>query len=148
MCTTECLHNEVSHQRIFFRFSLCSRTASKRTYFLKQVKFTDFEPFLTGSVETMTEEKTKKVKQQYEKKLSDMQNEMKKLQAAKKEHAKLIKNQATYEKQLKTLQKDLADMKKTKVRLFCRIYGSRIFGAPEPKLVTQVRVCDGCPPTN
>ena len=82
---------------------------------MKQVKFIDFEPFLTGSVETMTEEKTKKVKQQYEKKLSDMQNEMKKLQAAKKEHAKLIKNQATYEKQLKTLQKDLADMKKTKV---------------------------------
>ena len=82
---------------------------------MKQVKFIDFEPFLTGSVETMTEEKTKKVKQQYEKKLSDMQNEMKKLQAAKKEHAKLIKNQATYEKQLKTLQKDLADMNKTKV---------------------------------
>ena len=79
--------------------------------------------FLTGSVETMTEEKAKKVKQQYEKKLSDMQNEMKKLQAAKKEHAKLIKNQATYEKQLKTLQKDLADMKKTKVRLFCRVHG-------------------------
>ena len=72
-------------------------------------------PCVAGSVETMTEEKSRKVKLQYEKKLSDMQNELKKLQAAKKEHAKLIKNQATYEKQLKSLQRDLADMKKTKV---------------------------------
>ena len=63
----------------------------------------------------MTVEKTKKVKDSYEKKLADMQNEMKKLQAAKKEHAKLVRNQAQYERQLKTLQKDLTDMKKTKV---------------------------------
>ncbi len=44
-----------------------------------------------------------------------MVNELKKLQAAKKEHAKLLRNQAHYEKQLKTLQRDLADMKKMKV---------------------------------
>ncbi len=71
----------------------------------------------TGSVETVSEEKAKKVKQQYEKKLNDMQSELKKLQAAKREHAKLVKNQAVYERQLKTLQRDLSDMKKTKVRV-------------------------------
>ncbi len=63
----------------------------------------------------MSQEKAKKIKQQYEKKLNDMQSELKKLQAAKREHAKLVKNQAVYERQLKTLQRDLSDMKKTKV---------------------------------
>lgn len=39
------------------------------------------------------------------------------MQAAKKEHAKLVKNQSHYEKQLRTLQHELAEMKKTKVSL-------------------------------
>ena len=75
----------------------------------------------TGTVEHMTDEKTRKVKETYQKKLSDMQSELKKLQAAKKEHAKLVKNQAQYEKQLKSLQRDLTDMKRTKVSL-CLIF--------------------------
>ncbi len=66
-------------------------------------------------METQSDEKTRKVRASYEKKLGDMQTELRKLQAAKKEHAKLVRNQATYEKQLKALQRDLADMKKTKV---------------------------------
>ena len=45
-----------------------------------------------------------------------MQTELKKLNAAKKEHAKLIRNNSHTEKQLKTLQHELAEMKKTKVR--------------------------------
>ena len=45
-----------------------------------------------------------------------MQNELRKLQAAKKEHAKLLRNQAHYDKQLSTLQRDLGEMKKVKVR--------------------------------
>ena len=68
-----------------------------------------------GSVEAESTDKSKKVREQYEKKLNDMQNELKKLQAAKKEHAKLMRNQAHYEKQLGSLQRELADMKKTKV---------------------------------
>ncbi|KAJ8269058.1 hypothetical protein COCON_G00116650 [Conger conger] len=70
-----------------------------------------------GSVETYSEDKAKKIKAEYEKKLSVMNKEMHKLQAAQKEHARLLKNQSQYEKQLKKLQLDVSEMKKTKVRL-------------------------------
>ncbi|XP_018585707.2 kinesin-like protein KIF21A isoform X2 [Scleropages formosus] len=70
-----------------------------------------------GSVETFSEEKAKKIKAEYEKKLSMMNKEMQKLQSAQKEHARLLKNQSQYEKQLKKLQQDVMEMKKTKVRL-------------------------------
>lgn len=43
--------------------------------------------------------------------------DLKKMQTAKKEHAKLVKNQSHYEKQLKTLQHELLEMKKTKVMI-------------------------------
>ncbi|XP_043083991.1 kinesin-like protein KIF21A isoform X2 [Puntigrus tetrazona] len=70
-----------------------------------------------GSAESCSEDKTKRIKAEYEKKLSVMNKELQKLQAAQKEHARLLKNQSQYEKQLKKLQLDLAEMKKTKVRL-------------------------------
>ncbi|KAK2858855.1 hypothetical protein Q5P01_003475 [Channa striata] len=70
-----------------------------------------------GSVESCTEEKAKKIKAEYEKKLSSMNKELQKLQSAQKEHARLLKNQSQYEKQLKKLQQDVAEMKKTKVAL-------------------------------
>ncbi|XP_041724856.2 kinesin-like protein KIF21A isoform X3 [Coregonus clupeaformis] len=70
-----------------------------------------------GSVETCTEEKAKKIKLEYEKKLSSMNKEMQKLQSAQKEHARLLKNQSQYEKQLRKLNQDVAEMKKTKVGL-------------------------------
>ncbi|XP_062317736.1 kinesin-like protein KIF21A isoform X2 [Osmerus eperlanus] len=70
-----------------------------------------------GSVETGSEDKAKKIKAEYEKKLSIMNKEMQKLQSAQKEHARLLKNQSQYEKQLKKLQMDVTEMKKTKVRL-------------------------------
>ncbi|KAJ7329603.1 hypothetical protein JRQ81_015777 [Phrynocephalus forsythii] len=70
-----------------------------------------------GSVETCSEEKAKKIKTEYEKKLQSMNKELQRLQAAQKEHARLLKNQSQYEKQLKKLQQDVVEMKKTKVRL-------------------------------
>ncbi|XP_061085177.1 kinesin-like protein KIF21A isoform X2 [Conger conger] len=70
-----------------------------------------------GSVETFTEEKAKKIKTDYEKRLTVMNKEMQKLQSAQKEHARLLKNQSQYERQLKKLQQDVGEMKKTKVRL-------------------------------
>ncbi|XP_073804167.1 kinesin-like protein KIF21A isoform X2 [Danio rerio] len=70
-----------------------------------------------GSVETCTEEKAKKIKSEYEKKLNSMNKELQKLQSAQKEHARLLKNQSQYEKQLKKLQQDVSEMKKTKVGL-------------------------------
>ncbi|KAL1767337.1 kinesin KIF21A isoform X6 [Sigmodon hispidus] len=70
-----------------------------------------------GSVESYSEEKAKKVKCEYEKKLQAMNKELQRLQTAQKEHARLLKNQSQYEKQLKKLQQDVMEMKKTKVRL-------------------------------
>ncbi|XP_036433234.1 kinesin-like protein KIF21A isoform X1 [Colossoma macropomum] len=70
-----------------------------------------------GSVESCTEEKAKKIKAEYERKLSSMNKELQKLQSAQKEHARLLKNQSQYEKQLKKLQQDVSEMKKTKVGL-------------------------------
>ncbi|AWP07883.1 putative kinesin-like protein KIF21A [Scophthalmus maximus] len=70
-----------------------------------------------NSVESGTEDKSRKIKAEYEKKLSVMNKELQKLHSAQKEHARLLKNQSQYEKQLKKLQMDVAEMKKTKVRL-------------------------------
>ncbi|XP_056603911.1 kinesin-like protein KIF21A isoform X1 [Triplophysa dalaica] len=70
-----------------------------------------------GSVESCTEEKAKKIKSEYEKKLNSMNKELQKLQSAQKEHARLLKNQSQYEKQLKKLQQEVSEMKKTKVGL-------------------------------
>ncbi|KAK5616669.1 Kinesin-like protein kif21a [Crenichthys baileyi] len=70
-----------------------------------------------NSVESGTEDKARKIKAEYEKKLSIMNKELQKLQSAQKEHARLLKNQSQYEKQLKKLQMDVTEMKKTKVRL-------------------------------
>ncbi|XP_026778544.3 kinesin-like protein KIF21A isoform X1 [Pangasianodon hypophthalmus] len=70
-----------------------------------------------GSVESGTEEKAKKIKAEYERKLSSMNKELQKLQSAQKEHARLLKNQSQYEKQLKKLQQEVSEMKKTKVGL-------------------------------
>ncbi|XP_070847961.1 kinesin-like protein KIF21A isoform X2 [Chaetodon trifascialis] len=70
-----------------------------------------------GSVESGTEEKAKRIKAEYERKLSSMNKELQKLQSAQKEHARLLRNQSQYEKQLKKLQLDVTEMKKTKVVL-------------------------------
>ncbi|KAG8510366.1 LOW QUALITY PROTEIN: Kinesin-like protein KIF21A, partial [Galemys pyrenaicus] len=70
-----------------------------------------------GSVESYSEEKAKKVRSEYEKKLQAMNKELQRLQAAQKEHARLLRSQSQYEKQLRKLQQDVAEMKKTKVRL-------------------------------
>ncbi|XP_042351710.1 kinesin-like protein KIF21A isoform X3 [Plectropomus leopardus] len=70
-----------------------------------------------NTVESGTDDKARKIKAEYEKKLSVMNKELQKLQSAQKEHARLLKNQSQYEKQLRKLQMDVAEMKKTKVRL-------------------------------
>lgn len=72
-------------------------------------------------MESGSEEKAKRIKVEYEKKLTSMNKELQKLQSAQKEHARLLKNQSQYEKQLKKLQLDVTEMKKTKVNLsdFC-----------------------------
>ncbi|XP_077423999.1 kinesin-like protein KIF21A isoform X3 [Vanacampus margaritifer] len=70
-----------------------------------------------NSVESGSDDKARKIKTEYERKLNVMNKELHKLQSAQKEHARLLKNQSQYEKQLRKLQMDVAEMKKTKVRL-------------------------------
>lgn len=67
-------------------------------------------------MENYTEEKANRIKQEYEKRLKEMNRDLLKLQAAQKEHARLLKNQGRYERELKKLQGEVNDMKKAKVR--------------------------------
>lgn len=62
-------------------------------------------------------EKVKKLRDEYEKKLSSMQKEVRLLQSAKKEHARLLKSQSQNENRLQGLKNELAEMKRAKVKL-------------------------------
>ncbi|XP_018357317.1 PREDICTED: kinesin-like protein KIF21A isoform X3 [Trachymyrmex septentrionalis] len=62
-------------------------------------------------------EKVKKLRDEYEKKLANMQKEMRLLQSAKKEHARLLKNQSQNENRLRGLRNELSEMKRAKVKL-------------------------------
>ncbi|KAJ8778555.1 hypothetical protein J1605_013524 [Eschrichtius robustus] len=68
-----------------------------------------------STMECYTEEKANKIKADYEKRLREMNRDLQKLQAAQKEHARLLKNQSRYERELKKLQAEVAEMKKAKV---------------------------------
>ncbi|XP_077628113.1 kinesin-like protein KIF21B [Crocuta crocuta] len=70
-----------------------------------------------STMECYTEEKANKIKADYEKRLREMNRDLQKLQAAQKEHARLLKNQSRYERELKKLQTEVAEMKKAKVAL-------------------------------
>jgi len=72
---------------------------------------------LTANQTSQPTEKERKVREEYERKLSEMQKEMKRLQLAKKEHARLIRNQTEHENQVKTLRNELQEMKRAKVSL-------------------------------
>ncbi|XP_054472357.1 kinesin-like protein KIF21B [Anoplopoma fimbria] len=69
------------------------------------------------SMENYTEETANRIKQDYEKRLKEMNRDLLKLQVAQKEHARLLKNQGRYERELKKLQTEVNDMKKAKVTL-------------------------------
>ncbi|XP_016006064.2 kinesin-like protein KIF21B isoform X2 [Rousettus aegyptiacus] len=70
-----------------------------------------------STMECYTEEKANKIKADYEKRLQEMHRDLQKLQAAQKEHARLLRNQTRYERELKRLQAEVAEMKKAKVAL-------------------------------
>lgn len=71
--------------------------------------------FALGNAESQSMEVVNRVRVDYEKKLSDLLGELRKLEVAKMEHAKMLKSQAQYEKQCRDLQRDLTEMKKMKV---------------------------------
>ncbi|KAM4797477.1 kinesin-like protein KIF21B isoform 2-T2 [Rhinophrynus dorsalis] len=70
-----------------------------------------------SSMECYTEEKANKIRADYEKKLREMNRDLQKLQLAQREHARLLKNQSRYERELRKLQTELSDMKKAKAVL-------------------------------
>lgn len=71
-----------------------------------------------NSVECETNEKVKKVKDEFEKKLLTLQRDLKKAEQAKRDYSRMQKQSSYHEKQLKTLQHELQEMKKTKVCLY------------------------------
>jgi len=71
--------------------------------------------FLAANTDSRSDGKSKKISDEYAAKLNSMQTELKKLQAAKREHTKLLRNQSHYETQLRTLRSDLASLKQLKV---------------------------------
>ncbi|KAF4528683.1 hypothetical protein B566_EDAN016577 [Ephemera danica] len=66
-------------------------------------------------------ERVRRVKEEYERKLSTMQKELKTLQTAKKEHAKMLKEHSRNENQLRSLKNELGEMKRAKVKLLNRM---------------------------
>ncbi|KAK7792455.1 hypothetical protein R5R35_013851 [Gryllus longicercus] len=75
----------------------------------------------TNSTGGGSSDKMKRIKDEYERKLTDMQKELKRLQTAKKEHARLLQNQRAHENQLRNLKNDLSEMKRAKVKLMNKI---------------------------
>lgn len=62
-------------------------------------------------------EKVKKIKDEYQHKLSEMQKELKRLKLAQKEHSRLLRSQSQHESQLMAFKNELQEMKRAKVRL-------------------------------
>ncbi|XP_068125553.1 kinesin-like protein KIF21B isoform X5 [Hyperolius riggenbachi] len=70
-----------------------------------------------STMECYTEEKANKIRADYEKRLREMNRDLQKLQLAQREHARLLKNQSRYERELRKLQGELNEMKKAKAVL-------------------------------
>lgn len=66
---------------------------------------------------TSNSDRTKKVRDEYERKISEMQKELKKLQMAQREHARQHREIQAQESQLRTLKSELAELKSAKIKL-------------------------------
>lgn len=71
----------------------------------------------TNSNSTSNNDRTKKVRDEYERKISDMQKELKKLQLAQREHARQHREIQAQESQLRTLKCELSELKSAKIKL-------------------------------
>ncbi|XP_077987071.1 kinesin-like protein KIF21A [Glandiceps talaboti] len=113
---------EISQKRLH---TLKSQYEEKITVLHHKIKDTQVERDRVlqslGDIESHSKEKTTKVKEEYEKKIKKMQDELKKLSVAQREHAKLLKNKSQFERQMKTLQHELTEMKSSKTRLMKQI---------------------------
>lgn len=66
---------------------------------------------------SQSNDKVKKIKDEYERKITDMQRELRKLQQAQKEHIRQQRELQAQETQLRQLRTELTDLKSNKVRL-------------------------------
>lgn len=67
-------------------------------------------------------DRIRKVKEEYERKLTDMQRELKKLQVAQREHMRQQRELQAQDAQLKTLRGELGELKQIKIRLMKKIH--------------------------
>ena len=74
-----------------------------------------------NSVGSHGDDKARKIKEDYQKKLNSLQSEMKKLQLAKREHSQAMRNQSATENQMRHLKNEVMEMKKQKVKLVARM---------------------------
>lgn len=70
-----------------------------------------------SSSSNTSDERIKSVRHEYQQKLSHMEEEVKKLKFAQKEHAKLMRERSVHERQLKVLKEEMTHMKKNKVKV-------------------------------
>lgn len=94
----------------------------KQNFIFNRIEFSPYHEFLflqgTGGISNSLFDKTdkiKKVRDEYERKISDMQKELRKLQSAQKEHARQQRELHSQESQLRNLKNELFEMKATKV---------------------------------
>ncbi|XP_054161512.1 kinesin-like protein KIF21A isoform X2 [Oppia nitens] len=67
------------------------------------------------------DDKAKKVREEYQKKLNNLQTEMKKLQTAKREHSQALRNHNVNEAQMRQLRNEVMEMKKQKVKIIAKM---------------------------
>lgn len=60
-------------------------------------------------------DETKRVRQDYERKINDMRSQIGQMKAAEREHSRLLKQSTQSQQELQKLRRDLDDMKKAKV---------------------------------
>lgn len=68
-----------------------------------------------GAGTNVTTDKSKKVRDEYERKISDMQKELRKLQLAQREHSRQHREIQAQDTQLRTLKSELCELKSAKV---------------------------------
>lgn len=98
---------ELSLNSIKRTFGDCSRT----------IWIFFFSDFFLESTTTDQSGKMKKVRDEYERKLSDMQKELKKLQQAQKEHLRQQRELQAQDNQLKSIRQELTELKQIKIKL-------------------------------
>lgn len=70
----------------------------------------------SGQNSATQNDKTKKVRDEYERKINELQRELRKLQVAQREHARQHREIQAQDAQLRTLKSELTELKSAKVR--------------------------------